>query len=217
MNSNPQAKRILCYGDSNIWGRSGKSIDRYPPHVRWTGLLQAKLGLGYEIIEEGLRSRTTNLEDDNPEFPGRNGLEYLRPCLESHHPLDLVVLWLGTNDFKAKFNRSAQEVSEAVRGLIQVIFEKSRTPDHEPSPVLLVSPPLIKEIHTGSGTQFEGAHAKSQQLGPLLAQVALEAKCEFLDLASLVSPGKYDGVHLEPKSHPVVAEHLYVAIRRTCP
>ena len=55
MNINPQALRVLCFGDSNVWGRSGKSIERYPLNIRWTGILQEKLGNSYEVIEEGLR------------------------------------------------------------------------------------------------------------------------------------------------------------------
>lgn len=46
MNTNPSAKVILCYGDSNTWGQSDNknSAGRYPVDTRWTGLLQRQLG-----------------------------------------------------------------------------------------------------------------------------------------------------------------------------
>lgn len=67
MNSNPKAKRILCYGDSNTWGYIPGTAKRHDTKTRWTGMLQDKLGDEYEIIEEGLNSRTTIIDDSkNP-------------------------------------------------------------------------------------------------------------------------------------------------------
>ena len=101
MTINPNVKRILCFGDSNTWGQRPDAKARFLPNERWTGQLQQLLGDNFDIIEEGLNSRTTNLEFSRK--PGRNGLEYFRPCLESHNPLDLIIIMLGTNDFKVEF------------------------------------------------------------------------------------------------------------------
>ena len=56
MNTNPQAKVVLCYGDSNTWGQNEdkNTGSRYPVNVRWTGKLQELLGNEYYVIEEGL-------------------------------------------------------------------------------------------------------------------------------------------------------------------
>jgi lysophospholipase L1-like esterase len=205
MNTNPLAKRVLCYGDSNTWGRSGKNIDRYPVDVRWTGLLQDMLGEDFEIIEEGLRSRTTNLDDDDPIFPGRNGLEYFRPCLESHGPLDIVILWLGTNDLKSKFNRDANKIASAMMELISEVRD---------SKIILVAPPFVKENILKSETQFKGAGKKSQMLGEELRKLAIEKNCSFIDLGPVVEVGDFDGVHLESESQPVVAEIIYKEIKK---
>ena len=43
---------ILCFGDSNTWGYKPDKSGRYDENIRWTGLLQKKLGSGYHIIEE---------------------------------------------------------------------------------------------------------------------------------------------------------------------
>ena len=71
-------KTVLCFGDSNTWGYNPKDATRYTKQERWTGILQSLLGQSYNVIEEGLRSRTTLLEDVNR--AGRNGLKYLLPC-----------------------------------------------------------------------------------------------------------------------------------------
>lgn len=52
-------RQILCFGDSNTWGLDGDSGKRLPWGVRWTSLLQEKLGQQYHVIEEGLCGRTT--------------------------------------------------------------------------------------------------------------------------------------------------------------
>jgi lysophospholipase L1-like esterase len=217
MNPKPSAKRILCYGDSNTWGRSGKSVDRYPSNVRWTGLLQEKLGDTHEIIEEGLRARTTDFEDDDPEFPGRNGLAYLRPCLESHNPLDLVILWLGTNDLKSRFNRTPEDVGAGLKKNVELIHRVSKDFQGKSTKILLISPPLVIETHLGSGTQFAGAEAKSKELGLVYEQISKNFGCAFLDLAPIAHPGEFDGVHLEPKSHPIVADRMFEVVSKLCP
>ena len=86
-------KTILCYGDSNTYGLRPDSNQRYPREIRWTGLLQKSLGEDYYVIEEGLSGRTTLWDDPIEEH--KNGKTYLFPCLESHSPIDLVVLMLS--------------------------------------------------------------------------------------------------------------------------
>ena len=91
-------RHILCYGDSNTWGYTPGTGERHAPDVRWTGVLRRLLGEGWEVLEEGMNGRTTVF--DNPMSPGRNGSAYLLTCLETHKPLDLVILMLGTNDLR---------------------------------------------------------------------------------------------------------------------
>ncbi len=207
MNINPQALRVLCFGDSNVWGRSGKSIERYPLNIRWTGILQEKLGNSYEVIEEGLRSRLTDFDDDDPQFPGRNGLAYLRPCLESHNPLDIVILWLGTNNFKTRFNQNAPMVAQSIGRIVGVVKSVAHTPQHTAPQVILISPPIVREEYLPS-SQFAGAREKIKHLGKYVEDVAKRLGCDFIDMAQHVQPGDADGVHLEPDQHHIVADLL---------
>ena len=93
-------KNILCFGDSNTWGFIPESITeshprRHPHDVRWTGMLARELGEGFKVIEEGQNGRTT--VHDDPFALVRNAKAVLPAILESHKPLDLVVLMLGTS------------------------------------------------------------------------------------------------------------------------
>ncbi len=56
-------KEVLCYGDSNTYGRDPLTTKRFKRNVRWPGVLQNTLGSNYHIIEEGLNGRTTVWDD----------------------------------------------------------------------------------------------------------------------------------------------------------
>lgn len=46
-------KQLLCYGDSNTWGLIPGTKERYPWGIRWTSILQEKLGsTNVRVIED---------------------------------------------------------------------------------------------------------------------------------------------------------------------
>src|ERR671917_870887 len=147
-------RTVLCYGDSNTWGYDPATRERFPPHVRWTGVLATLLGAEYRVIEEGLNGRTTRWDD--PIEPGRNGLTYLRPCIESHKPLDLMVIMLGTNDLKRRFNLVASDIAQSAAELAQLAWRFANGPDGARAKALLVAPPAVSTL-TEFDQMFEGA------------------------------------------------------------
>lgn len=215
MNINPKATTILCYGDSNTWGQKPDKSGRYPADVRWTGILQKQLGDNYYVIEEGLSSRTTDL--DYARKPGRNGKTYLQPCLESHNPIDVAILMLGTNDLKIEFNRSVTDIAQALKGLVELIQSTAKDAEGKSPKIILVSPilvddtaPTFKELYTGY--YDHEAVTKSQQLSKLIEEVASQTGCHFVDAATVASPGE-DGLHFSQESHPALGELLAKTVK----
>src|SRR4029453_12146227 len=134
-------KRILCFGDSLTWGwmpiKEVVPTTRYPFEQRWTGVAAAQLGANFEIIEEGLSGRTTDLDD--PTDPRLNGSTYLPSALATHLPLDLVILLLGTNDTKTYFNRSAYDITVGMSNLlVQVATSAGGVGTLYPAPRMLL-------------------------------------------------------------------------------
>ena len=89
---------VVCFGDSNTWGYvPGSDGERFPREVRWPvqPAASARRGLGGDR-----RGAERSHRDDRAARLGRagTGLPYLLPCLHSHAPVDLVVIFLGTND-----------------------------------------------------------------------------------------------------------------------
>ncbi len=207
MNTNPKAKTILCYGDSNTWGRMPDRSGRYDAATRWPGQLQKLLGDDFYVIEEGLGGRTTNLDDPNNI---KNGLTYLVPCLKSHEPIDYLVIMLGTNDFKTRFHRSPADISNAVRELLKAARECTQ------AKIIILSPAHIdptaprfmefyqKDFSASSGTA-------SQELAGNLEELSLEQDCQFIDTALVAKVGE-DGLHIDHTSHAALAKSIFSKI-----
>ena len=113
-------KQILAFGDSNTWGLVPGSHpqERYPWGVRWTSILQEKRK-DVRVIEEGLCGRTTVFEDELR--PGRNGINSLPVILESHSPIDQVIIMLGTNDRKSFYNVSANTIGKGIERCLDAL------------------------------------------------------------------------------------------------
>jgi len=191
-------RRILCFGDSNTWGYDPATEDRFDDQTRWTGVLQAALGSDFTVIEEGLNGRTTVWNDPIEGY--KNGHDYLVPCLETHRPLDLVVLMLGTNDLKRRFSLSAYDIAQGVAVLLRAISYSKAGYDGNAPRVLLLAPPPVATL-TGFAEMFEGSEAKSTRLGQHYRAVAIEYNVAFLDTSTVIRSSDLDGIHFEAEEH----------------
>ena len=223
MNTNPNAKRILCYGDSITWGRipGDDNAARYSINKRWPGILQNLLGNEYEVIEEGLNGRTTNLE--SPLKAGKNGAVYLFSCLEAHKPLDVIILSLGKNNLKSMYNATPESICNGIGTCLQIISREGKTASGETPKMIIVSPPIIEEkerMRFGKKeVDFLGANEKSKKLGEMYLNIAEKHNIEYLDLAEYVKVSEIDGVHLDKNEHHKIAEILHqkvIKLLSTC-
>lgn len=195
-------KHILCYGDSNThgfipWG------GRYDDKTRWTCLLADLLGPEYRIIDEGLNGRTSSFDDPLESY--RNGLSYLVPCLQTHLPVDLTILMLGSNDLKQRFSPTAEKIADSLYRLAQITQEMTQ------APVLLVSPILLGPQIVGP-TFSEDSLAVSRELAPALKAKADKLGIHFMNAADYANPSPSDGLHLSPDGHKALADAFYQKI-----
>jgi lysophospholipase L1-like esterase len=213
-------KTILCFGDSNTWGydpvlsAGAPSSVRHGWETRWTGVLQRALGERVRVLEEGLNGRTTVHTD--PLEEGRNGRDYLLPCLHSHKPLDAVVLMLGTNDLKARFGLPAGDVAEGAAHLVQLIQHSGCGPALRSPAVLLVCPPRVPDLgHLPQmEDKFRGAPEKSSLFPPLYEAWAERLGCAFLNSQSVVQTSSLDGLHLDSTEHQKLGEAIAAALAK---
>lgn len=193
-------KIILCYGDSNTWGQRPDNGKRYAYHERWTGILQQQLGKTYRVIEEGLSGRTT-IWDDPVEY-GRNGATFLPIALESHSPIDLIILLLGTNDLKARLHLAPIEIGQGIEKLIKIVRVIEQCPD-----VLLVTPPPLINFENNPaaysfGAQvFANGYAKSLLLHQYYHPLAEHYGCSYVNAGEIVETSRVDGIHWDKSEH----------------
>ena len=202
---------VLCYGDSNTWGHDPSTGERLARDQRWPGVLRRSLGLGYEVIEEGLPGRTTVFSD--PLEPYKSGKDYLVPCLGSHSPVDLVVLLLGTNDVQTRYSVSAMEISLGLGVLVDMIQSSATGPGGTPPDVLVVAPPPIQTVPAEWAESFIGAEQKSRRLAEYYQRVADEYQCEFFDSSSIIVSSATDGIHWEASEHEKLGKALASIVR----
>ncbi|MEC9403409.1 MAG: SGNH/GDSL hydrolase family protein [Pseudomonadota bacterium] len=204
-------RTILCYGDSNTHGQipGGTPLDRYTLLQRWPGVLARELGKGWHIIEEGLSGRTT-VHDDPIEGALKNGRTYLRPCLMSHAPLDLVIIMLGTNDLKARFGQPASEVAMGIGCLIHDIKELSPGPDGTVPEIMVVSPPPMLDDIKEWENIFKAAQQKSHELALQFEIMSDSLEVHFFDAGSVSTCDPLDGFLINSQAH----ENLGVALAR---
>ena len=160
--------------------------------------MRKELSKDYLVIEEGLNGRTTVWEDPIEGY--KSGKQYLIPCLETHKPLNLVIIMLGTNDLKARFSATAYDIAEGAGTLVEMVSKSETGVGGGPPEVLLVTPPPTAEFDEYSEL-FVGAGEKSQKLSGEFRRVAEELDCELLDGGEYINSSDLDGIHLEEKEH----------------
>jgi lysophospholipase L1-like esterase len=209
--------RVLCYGDSNTWGSATvpRPDGRYAWPERWPGILAARLGPSWMVIEEGLPGRTT-VHSDPIEGAWLNGASYLVPCLRSHRPLDVVVIMLGTNDLKARCGVTPFDIAEGVGTLLTILRQAEAGNNAGMPKAMVVCPPPIRATFgelPEFGDMFEAGHEKSLRLKPQYERVAKLHGAYFLDAGSLITSSAFDGIHLDADMHMRLGEAIAVAIK----
>lgn len=207
-------KTILFYGDSNTWGYDPNTALRYPYHLRWTTVCAKLLGEGYICIPAGMNGRTTAFDD--PVSGVRNGIKGLDYELQTHKPLDLMVIMLGTNDLKFT---DVEGSAAGMKRLIELVRNANERCKHcspiffgNDAPVLLISPILMK-AHVG---ERDDDIAESARLSGLYKQIAESFRLPFLDAALHAAPSEIDGVHLDIDGHEKLGKAIAAKIKSLC-
>lgn len=203
--------RVMCYGDSNTWGTVGKWVEddhlsyRYDSNTRWPGALQAALGDDYDVIEMGLGGRTTIYTQEG--HPYKNGEKGLEAALSMAHPVDLVIIMLGTNDLQIHKTITEEELPTGISRLIDMIQASRRGRDEKAPQLLIVAPPEIRpsapegRTHVYAKFRCDIGGELSRKLPEVYRKVAQEKGCWYFNAQTVAQPGAADGVHLDAQSH----------------
>ena len=198
-----QEMQVVCFGDSNTHGTCPMAhlddVRRFDAATRWTGGLRAALPDGYALVEEGHPGRMT-VHSDPIEGAHKNGIASLPVVLESHRPIALVIIKLGTNDLKARLTVTAQDIALSAGRLVDVVLGSDSGPRRGAPKVLLVAPPPIEEAGC-LAEMFAGGAAKSRRVAAHMAREAEARGVGFLDAGREIAVSGVDGIHYEAEAH----------------
>ena len=202
-------QHILVYADSLSWGIVPGTRQRLELERRWPGVMESGLNEGgrrVRVTEDCLNGRRTVWDD--PFKPGRNGLQGLAQCIESHSPLSLVILSLGTNDFQSMHAHTVWHSAQGMATLVGAIRQAPIEPGMPVPPILILAPPAMGEPQGPIAPKFEGAPQRCVGLAAAYQQVAAELGCHFFDAGSVTSSSAIDGIHLDAAQHLVLGRAM---------
>ncbi len=205
-------KTVMCFGDSNTWGYPPEGGCRYERDVRWPGVLQNELGELYYVVEEGLCGRSTVWDD--PVEGNKNGLKQLIPLLNSHAPLDLVIIMLGTNDLKNRFGVSPLDIAWSIGRLVDTVKKATDAYAGAAPDVLVICPPPLGDMTTCPFKDILiGGQEKSRQLSGVLSKYCQENNIKMLDAGKIIKSSPVDGVHFAPDQQIMLGKTVAARVR----
>ncbi len=204
---------VLCFGDSNTYGTPpivdlGKS-QRFDAQTRWPRLMAQQAGV--ELVEEGLPGRTT-MFDDPIMGAHMNGQTGLNIALESHGPIDLLVIMLGTNDVKARFTALPEQVQGGMSSLLDIAQHRIMQERHGGFQMLVIAPPPVLEQGPIKNEFFGGAE-RSKPIATLYADLARARDVHFLDAGAHIAVSSVDGVHFDAPAHGALAAAVAAKVK----
>jgi lysophospholipase L1-like esterase len=211
-------RQILVYGDSLTWGIIPGTRGRLPFDERWPGVMEQGLnaeGRSVRVLEDCLNGRRTVWED--PYKPGRNGLDGLAQRIETHSPLALVILMLGTNDFQSMHPHTAWHAAQGIAALVAAIRQAPIEPGMPTPPILVVAPPPLQPPKGPIAPKFIGAESKAVGLADAYRDVCAALDCPFFDAGTVTATSRVDGVHLDADQHMTLGRATVDVVRPLLP
>lgn len=203
---------LLCFGDSNTYGWNWATGGRFSRDIRWPGRLASALGPAWQVIEEGLGGRTTTFEI--PGLPNRNGFAALPMLLETHEPLDLVVISLGTNDMWVP-GATARDAARGVGAMVDLVRASTLGPGEAAPAVLVVVPPPLAALSEEWTAESDDLVRESSRFGDAYRDVLRAREVPLVDLGELISSSAADGIHFEAQDHAAIGRAVAAAVRAT--
>lgn len=122
-------KKILIYGDSNVWGDNFFTGIRIPDKNQWSNILQNLLGKDFKVLQEGLPGRVAGSIEFDKKY--KNGKDTFLSTFKTNAPVDYVIIALGTNDLQVKYDRDTSLIERDLIWYNDIIKEEYMDDDNK--------------------------------------------------------------------------------------
>ena len=210
-------KNFLVFGDSNSWGFTdedeGQRYDKRWPIVFVEYLNE--IGISSNLREDSLPGRTTNI-DDGKDGIHLNGSSVFKSSLLANSPIDIVLIMLGTNDLKKRFNREPEDIAKGIEQLIsisQTTFSgKGSWHSQNLSEIIILCPPSIGKLSNDSSwtnyNEWKGGFVKSQSLYHCYESICSKNKVQLINSNHLIRSSDKDPIHWSKSTHQIFGKEL---------
>ncbi len=194
-------KKILIYGDSNVWGDNFITGMRIPDNKQWVNILRNKLKKKYTILQEGLPGR---LAGDNETIKTyKNGKSNFISTFRTTAPIDMIIIALGTNDLQTKYDKTAKDIINDLVWYKETIEKSYNDPEDRKKyfinnklPTIIYILPINFDYKKNANTIFnENSEKKRQEI------IKFFEENNFNFVVSSDMPLFDDGIHLNFEGH----------------
>ena len=195
-------KKIICYGDSNTFGYNPSDGSRFDENTRWTSILKKNSEGEYEVINEGMCDRTGFV--DNPKGFLFSAQRHFPKMISKTNDIDLLILWIGSNDLQFQYNIGFNAVEKGLENLIRQAKAKSKH-------IIIIPPVILDEKVLGGYFNFQfdkTSIGKSKKIGRIFKNLSSNNYCKYFDINKYVRPSDIDGLHYDENSHKLIADKL---------
>lgn len=115
-------KKVLVYGDSNVWGDNFITGIRLQDEKQWLNIVQKNKSDKFKMLQEGLPGRIAGNYELDKKY--KNGKDTYLSTFKTCAPVDMIIIALGTNDLQLKYQRSSQDIIQDLLWYEEIIKEE---------------------------------------------------------------------------------------------
>ena len=206
-------KKILIYGDSNVWGDNFIEGMRIPDEKQWVNILKDKLGSEYVLFQEGLPGRLAGNNENEKKY--KNGKDTFISTFRTNAPIDKLIISLGTNDLQMKYNKTSSDIindllwyTSVLKEMIEDIDDKKKYFVNGKLPEILYILPVNFDYLVNANMIFnKEKEVQRQEIIKYFNDNNIN-NIYFNDIA-LFS----DGIHLNYEGHQTLANKVFGKIK----